>query len=86
MPETRRLTHSTCWLASVGEVVAVEDPVLGMEGVGDSSQRGVVEVALGHRHPDLEGLPEVAHVGRPGEDVLLGRETLLGQRLGRLRG
>ena len=51
MPETRRLTHSTCWRAVAGEVVAVERPVLGVEAPGDLGEGGGVERPVGHRRP-----------------------------------
>ena len=39
-PVTRRLTHSTCWRRVVGEVVAVERPVLGVERARRRRRRG----------------------------------------------
>ena len=80
MPETRRLTHSTCWLGSSREVVAVQRAVLGVEPVRDRREHVLVDGALRHRDPDLEGLAEVAQVGGAHELVVGVREALAGQR------
>ena len=59
MPETRRLTHSGpagCPVRlNVGEVVAVERAVLGVEGVRDRTRSSLPSA---NGHPHLEGLPE----------------------------
>ena len=75
MPETRRLTHSTCWVGVAGEVVAVERPVLGVERGGHLVERGGVDGAVRDRHADLEGLAEVAQVGGAHELVLARRRS-----------
>ena len=49
IPETRRLTHSTCCGAVAGEVVAVERPVLGVEPAGD--RRRAASASTARRAP-----------------------------------